>query len=90
MKFNIKSKFSVKTIMLLLLGLFLIFIFVYNLGNTIEGMESSRDTKSKKKVIEAAEGDSDSTENKPKEDKPKEDSKVDKETLKFIVDKMLK
>jgi hypothetical protein len=78
MKFNIKSKFSVKTGILALLGLFMVFIFVYNIGNVVEGMESS-EKKDDKKIKESMEGG----------DKPKEESKVDKETLKFIVDKML-
>jgi hypothetical protein len=101
-----KTKFSIKTGVIVLIGLFFIFIFVYNLGKTLEGYEDKdskeeeEDKKENKKedknVKEAAEG-ADSTTNSgatsdgnSKKESTTSDSQVDKETLKFIVDKMLK
>ena len=110
-----KNKFSIKTGVIVLIGLFFIFIFVYNLGKRLEGYEDidskdskdskeeneKEDKKEEKKVREAAEG-ADSTntgdrteagatdDNKKGSTTTSDSEKVDKETLKFIVDKMLK
>ncbi len=97
-----KTKFSIKTGVIVLIGLFFIFIFVYNLGKRLEGYEDKdnkeqdkkEDKKEDKNVKEAAEG-ADSTTNADASTSggsatTGDSSKIDKETLKFIVDKMLK
>jgi len=97
-----KTKFSIKTGVIVLIGLFFIFIFVYNLGKRLEGYEDKdnkeqdkkEDKKEDKTVKEAAEG-ADSTTNADAGTSggsatTGDSSKIDKETLKFIVDKMLK